>query len=565
MGLKESLELYVKGDILDGDNKWLCSKCDKKRAALKRSCFGKLSKYLILHLSRFEFDFNAMRRKKLNSRFEFPFNLNMEKYTKEGLARAEAEKEKEKQRDLEKKKKKNKEKKDDEEEEEEEVILETHPPEYYEYKLVGVIVHTGGAEAGHYYSYAQSSDGKWWEFNDVDVLPFDVNDLDKETFGGKHFVTMDDAANKNKKVRREVDKPYNAYMLIYKQQLVEKAAAADIKSFEEENNALTLPDRIQQTIWTENLKFLCDKNVFDFDYLTFLWQTVQLAQLRSSTVELTEGLQAIQIATCYVFEILVRAKDNGTFPRWMRTLYRMYQQSEIGRKWFLNKVATQQTWFINSMFFNAHKPARLAFADLLLAICSFQAATDRNYYSDFLKLSEADDKWPNIEDGQEEITQIIRSLDADKFCVARFIVSMLRFLHFVPKFHRSYQDFFKLLLGIGHIGWQERSLLISLGGIRSIVAFYLNDTPILHFNRQVVGRNDSGQRQTRRIAPPRVSDIIKLLSLLVRSSSTQSFPLSNNQNVDIEDMVDLPPEDPTEEEKENEEKTKKKKKKKKKS
>merc|ERR1712228_198953 len=251
--LKESLELYVKGDILDGDNKWLCSKCDKKRAALKRSCFGKLSKYLILHLSRFEFDFNAMRRKKLNSRFEFPFNLNMEKYTKEGLARAEAEKEKEKQRDLEKKKKKNKdkneeekeEKKDDEEEEEEEVILETHPPEYYEYKLVGVVVHTGGAEAGHYYSYAQSSDGKWWEFNDVDVLPFDVNDLDKETFGGKHFVTMDDAANKNKKVRREVDKPYNAYMLIYKQQLGEKAAAADIKSFEEENNALTLPDRIQ--------------------------------------------------------------------------------------------------------------------------------------------------------------------------------------------------------------------------------------------------------------------------------------------------------------------------------
>merc|ERR1712228_748584 len=77
--LKESLELYVKGDILDGDNKWLCSECDAKRAALKRSCFGKLSKYLILHLSRFEFDFNAMRRKKLNSRFEFPLNLNMQK------------------------------------------------------------------------------------------------------------------------------------------------------------------------------------------------------------------------------------------------------------------------------------------------------------------------------------------------------------------------------------------------------------------------------------------------------------------------------------------------------
>eukprot|EP00483_Globobulimina_turgida_P008234 UN08250 len=96
--LRESLELYVKGDILDGDNKWQCGKCNSKRAALKRSCFGKLSKYLILHLSRFEFDFNLMRRKKLNSRFEFPLHLNMEKYTKEGLHKQEQEKEREKLR-----------------------------------------------------------------------------------------------------------------------------------------------------------------------------------------------------------------------------------------------------------------------------------------------------------------------------------------------------------------------------------------------------------------------------------------------------------------------------------
>ena len=83
--LNEALELFVKGDILDGDNKWLCSQCNAKKAALKRSCFGKLSKFLILHLSRFEFDFNTMRRRKLNSRFEFPLSLDMRPFTKEGL------------------------------------------------------------------------------------------------------------------------------------------------------------------------------------------------------------------------------------------------------------------------------------------------------------------------------------------------------------------------------------------------------------------------------------------------------------------------------------------------
>ena len=119
--LKDSLELYVKCDILDGDNKWQCGKCDSKRAALKRSCFGKLPKYLMLHLSRFGFDFNAMRRKK----------LIWKSIPKRGTSQ-----------------------------EKKEEILVSHPMEYYEYDLVGTVIHTGGAEAGHYYSYAQSSDGK---------------------------------------------------------------------------------------------------------------------------------------------------------------------------------------------------------------------------------------------------------------------------------------------------------------------------------------------------------------------------------------------------------------------
>ena len=653
--LKESLELYVKGDILDGDNKWLCGKCDEKRAALKRSCFGKLSKYLILHLSRFEFDFNTMRRKKLNTRFEFPQTLNMEKYTREGLARAEKEKAAEKAAKAKAKEEKKRKKKDDqikdededkdedkeaeedeETEEEEKKIpkdeepeLPTYPQEYYEYRLVGVVVHTGGAEAGHYYSYAQSSDGKWWEFNDVDVLPFDPNDLDKETFGGKHWVTIDDPKEKGKKVRKEVDKPYNAYMLIYKQVLAQETEDKQLQTFEQEEQALTLPPPIQQTIWSENLKFLCDKNVFDFDYLTFLWQTIQLASLRSFAISsnspsitsspsqsqtitvnkeeeksdpslqvsqlssYSDGLLAIQIATCFVFEILIRAKDNGTFPRWMRQLYKMYQQSEIGRKWFLNKVSTQQQWFINTMFHNAHKPARLAFGDLLLAIIHYQSVNDRKYYDEFTENVSSDDikddtqyvdendndddnekknqylNWPQIEISSNDSSSIrgmgdiINGLNNDRFSVARFIVCMFRFLHLVPKFHRSYEQFFKLLKGIAHVSWYERKLLINLGVIRSVVAFYLNDSPILHFNRQVVGRNDQGQRQTRRISPPRVHDVIKLLSVLVRSASTATFPpqpkkkkpspqqMMNVNNDLPDDEPDLPPEEDEEENNDN--------------
>ncbi|ETO33877.1 hypothetical protein RFI_03217, partial [Reticulomyxa filosa] len=56
----------------------------------------------------------------------------------------------------------------------------------YKYKLVGVTVHTGSAEAGHYYSYIKDrKTGDWNEFNDSWIKPFDPKDMDKECFGGK--------------------------------------------------------------------------------------------------------------------------------------------------------------------------------------------------------------------------------------------------------------------------------------------------------------------------------------------------------------------------------------------
>lgn len=87
--IMEGLQTFIQGDMLEGENAYLCEKCDKKVDTLKRTSIKKLPRYLIIALKRFEFDFDRMIRVKLNDYCEFPIDLNMEPFTQEGLAAKE--------------------------------------------------------------------------------------------------------------------------------------------------------------------------------------------------------------------------------------------------------------------------------------------------------------------------------------------------------------------------------------------------------------------------------------------------------------------------------------------
>ena len=72
----------------------------------------------------------------------------------------------------------------------------------WEYKLVGVVVHSGSANSGHYWSYintkrghaeadgddpnwAKTESDPWMEFNDSTVSNFNFEKLKGECFGGE--------------------------------------------------------------------------------------------------------------------------------------------------------------------------------------------------------------------------------------------------------------------------------------------------------------------------------------------------------------------------------------------
>lgn len=117
--------MFTQGDVLEGSNKYFCGECNKKVDAIRRTCISSLPDVLIIHSKRFEFDLETMRRIKVNDYCEFPPTLDMLPFTKEGLMSKENP----------------------------QANIQLREPSYYQYQLAGILVHTGTADSGHYYSF----------------------------------------------------------------------------------------------------------------------------------------------------------------------------------------------------------------------------------------------------------------------------------------------------------------------------------------------------------------------------------------------------------------------------
>ena len=179
--LKESLEKYVEGEMLEGDNAYYCEKCDAKRDTLKRTTLKRFPNILFLELKRFEFNFDLMAKIKINELVEFPMELDMTPYSYHHIQRA----------DLQAKMEESNISPEDLTEDETATLNRVLTPDYYQYSLKGVVVHHGTADSGHYYSFIKDREGSecWFEFNDDKVTPFNAEDIPAECYGGEneHF------------------------------------------------------------------------------------------------------------------------------------------------------------------------------------------------------------------------------------------------------------------------------------------------------------------------------------------------------------------------------------------
>lgn len=96
--LAEALDLFIKPDILEGNNMYHCDKFDCKIRAQRRSFIDKLPDSMLVSLKRFEYDYTYFRRIKVNDYCEFPMELDFYPWTREGVHEREAKKKEEEEK-----------------------------------------------------------------------------------------------------------------------------------------------------------------------------------------------------------------------------------------------------------------------------------------------------------------------------------------------------------------------------------------------------------------------------------------------------------------------------------
>ncbi|GBG29919.1 Ubiquitin carboxyl-terminal hydrolase 34 [Hondaea fermentalgiana] len=297
----ESLDLYVEGEMLEGDNKYLCGECNEKRDAQKRAFFASLPNVFMIHLKRFDFDLELLRKIKVNDHCEFPLELNMKKYTREAL---------------------------------EGRLEDSKPDSYYEYELVGILVHTGTADSGHYYSFikervptADRTSCEWFHFNDEQVSHFDPATIPETSFGGAKNAQWD--GNQQRAPSQSwSNKPYSAYMLIYERRGRPCLPGLEPGQARAEEVLPVLrkavPSSLRRTCWQENLDYMSDEMVLDPAYGRFV---VEACRLVTDGTEVSERnkLAALQACAAYCINTLVHAREKEHLDTLLDQLKRLVE------------------------------------------------------------------------------------------------------------------------------------------------------------------------------------------------------------------------------------------------
>ncbi|XP_013883260.1 probable ubiquitin carboxyl-terminal hydrolase FAF-X [Austrofundulus limnaeus] len=344
--LLDSMEQYVKGDLLEGANAYHCEKCNKKVDTVKRLLIKKLPPVLAIQLKRFDYDWERECAIKFNDYFEFPRELDMEPYTVAGVAKLEG----------------------DDVNPENQVIQqnelsEATAPGSSKYRLVGVLVHSGQASGGHYYSYIIQRNGgdgeknRWYKFDDGDVTECKMDDeeeMKNQCFGGEYMGEVFDHMMKRMSYRRQ-KRWWNAYILFYERmdsldkdsELVKYISELSLSSTKP--HQVKMPSVIECSVRKQNVQFMHNRMQYSLEYFQFIKKLLTCNSVylnpppgQDHLLPEAEEIAMIsaQLAARFLFSTGFHTKKvvRGPASDWYDALCILLRHSKNVRYWFAHNV-----------------------------------------------------------------------------------------------------------------------------------------------------------------------------------------------------------------------------------
>jgi len=169
--LEESLKTFLIPDRFEGDNKYSVDQLGKIDAE-RRHMIKQAPQLLIIQLRRFEYNLEKGTREKINSEYGFPYQLDITSIMQDKDEKAQ-------------------------------------------YELIGVQMHAGTSQSGHYFSHINLKN-QWMTFNDETVLPIGFDRVLSESKGGDQIYEYYDEITRSYQ-KAVIENSSNAYLLYYKQ------------------------------------------------------------------------------------------------------------------------------------------------------------------------------------------------------------------------------------------------------------------------------------------------------------------------------------------------------------
>lgn len=328
------------------------------------------------------------------------------------------------------------------------------------FELVGVLVHSGTAESGHYYSYIRnrlspSGSPEWFEFNDSEVSSFDPSTIPAACYGGSDGITRDAMGQ-----TYALSKPYSAYMLFYERSSLLLSSEPNLGTVAVQPK-LSVPRDLELEIHRENEYFIRKYCMFDNNHIEFVRKLLDQQQRLIKHMPHPDHVyekKALLLGLDTLEQIATRFKDSTEGEALFNVLNAYLIQCPQCCLEFFDWLCEKEDAITNLLVCNPYAKARGNFMRLVM-----------------FALNQVRRKRPELYGPTSESDADGHDIEYEDTVLYKLCSSLMRSWNGLQWSIKTWNDYFSLLASISALGDLEKVVMLDLGFLRKTMELLLMD------------------------------------------------------------------------------------------